>query len=286
VLILSPLTRDECDTAVANGFSCSVSSKDEINLFGAVAESLGKVAKVHAVADTGMGRMGASKLDWHPMLTAIQEHPRCDLEGVATHFPNADEDTVFTKNQIETFREMSRELGCDVHLANSAGLIDFSGDLDYATLVRPGLALYGVAPECKTRIELRPALEMKSRVTLVREIDAGTTISYGSTFTSDRPMKVASIAVGYGDGYPRHLSGNDVDVLVAGQRCRLLGRVTMDQIVVDVSHVETAAPGDEVVLIGKQGNEFISATEIATKSGTIAWEILTGLTHRAERVYL
>ncbi len=286
ILILSPVTPEETEFAVAGGFSCSVSSIEEVERFDAVAEKMGKVAKLHAVADTGMGRMGAAPADWKSLLNAILAHPHCVLEGVGTHFPNADEDAAFTKSQIDQFREMTRGLTCQIHLANSAGIIDFSENIDFATLSRPGLALYGVSPECARAVNLCPVLTMKSRVTLVREISPGTTISYGSTYRATSQMRVASLAVGYADGYPRHLSGKDAEVLISGKRCVILGRVTMDQIVVDVSDLPQVQPGDEAVLIGKQGSQMITATEVATKAGTIPWDILTGITKRVERVYL
>lgn len=281
ILLLSPITPDECETVVANDFSSSVSSVEEIREFQQVAGRLGKTANLHAVADTGMGRMGACPADWQELVEAILESPDCHLEGVATHFPNADEDTEFTRKQIRSFRDLIAGLDCEVHLSNSAGIIDFSAQIDFATLARPGLALYGISPDCDKNVDLKPVMTLKSRVTLVRSVPAGTTISYGSTFTAGQPMKTASIAVGYGDGYPRHLSGQGAEVVIDGSRCPVLGRVTMDQIVVDVSHLETVKSGDEVVLMGEE----VPATELAEKSGTIPWEILTGITSRAERVY-
>jgi alanine racemase len=285
ILILSPITPEEIDLALVGGFSCSVSSLQEVDRLGDRAEKMGKIAHLHAVADTGMGRMGVAPAGWKRLLDAIHTHPHCELEGVSTHFPNADEDAAFTKRQIDQFREMTRGLTCQIHLANSAGLIDFSPEIEFATLSRPGLALYGVSPQCVSSIALRPVLAMKSRVTLVREISPGTTISYGSTYRAASQMLVASLAVGYADGYPRHLSGRDAAILISGKRCPILGRITMDQIVVDVSALPRVEPGAEAVLIGEQGGEVITAIEIATKASTIPWEILTGITKRVERVY-
>ena len=289
ILILSPLTKDERETAVGEGFSCSVSTTEEVADFDRVAEKLNKSALLHAVADTGMGRMGAQPAAFPDLVNTIAASKNVHLAGVCTHFPNADEDSQFTRQQISLFREMIKGMSlgdCEIHLSNSAGIIDFSSETDYATLARPGLSLYGVSPECETKIDVRPALTWKSRITLVREVPAGSTISYGSTFTTERAMKVASVAVGYGDGYPRHLSDKDTYVLVGGTRCRLLGRVTMDQIVVDVTHLEAISSGDEVVLVGKQSLENIPVTEVAQKAGTIPWEIYTGITSRVDRVYI
>lgn len=284
ILILSPLTPPEYEAAIESDFSYSVSTQQEVKAIGEAAAKEGKQVKLHAIADTGMGRMGALEKDWHGLVDSIRDHDNCLLEGVGTHFPNADEDPEFTRNQIAMFRSMCKGLDCEIHISNSAGIIDFSDEIEFATLARPGLSIYGVSPECQTDIELKPALTLKSRVTLVRDIPKGTPISYGSTYISDRNMQVASIAAGYGDGYPRHLSGNGADVLIGGKRCPVLGRVTMDQLVVDVSHLDGIKPGDEVVLIGVQEEVEISAIELAEKAGTIPWEIFTGITSRVERV--
>lgn len=290
ILILSPLTPDEVETVLVRGFSSSASLRSEVQSIGEMARSLKTVAKLHAVVDTGMGRMGSRPDQWSDLVRTIVEHPHCQLEGVCTHFPNADEDSNFTIRQIELFRSLLEDIDLpvselEIHLSNSAGIIDFSTRTGFASILRPGIAIYGISPACQTGIRLEPALSLKSRITLVREILEGTTISYGSTYVSREPMTVASVAAGYGDGYPRHLSGQEADVLVGGVRCPVLGRVTMDQIVIDVSHLPAVQTGEEVVLIGSQGDECISATEIASKAGTIPWEILTGITSRVERVY-
>ena len=286
ILVLSPLTPDEWDIAVANQISCSVSSIAEVEHYQDAAKRFETRCNLHAVADTGMGRMGIAPDQWPELIAAILASENCELEGVCTHFPNADEDPDFTRQQIQTFHHLtaSHSSKHEIHLANSAGIIDFSRDIENATLVRAGLSLYGVSPQCENSIDLQPVLTWKSRVTLVRDIAAGTSISYGSTYRAPKQMTVATIAVGYGDGYPRQLSGSGIEVLIGGRRCPLLGRVTMDQIVVDVSHLPEVRHGAEVVLMGAQGEEFLSAFELASKAGTIPWEIFTGLTNRVERV--
>jgi alanine racemase len=290
VLILSPPTPAEIKAIVAGRFSASVSSEDEIAAFAAAAEELGINAKLHAVADTGMGRMGAQGDAFLKLARQIRTTPGCVLEGLETHFPSADEEPEFTADQIRDFQRLigkiEREADCEIHLGNSAGLLGFHDSTPFATLTRPGLALYGISPFGESAPVLHPSLSLKSRITLLREIPEGTSISYGRTFIADKAMRVATLGVGYGDGYPRHLSGADMDVLVKGTRCRLLGRVTMDQIVIDISHLdEIPINGEEVILIGKQGNEEITVSEMAEKAGTIPWEILTGITSRVERVY-
>lgn len=289
LLILSPAIPEEIEPIVAHGFSGSVSLPNEVAAYAAAAARLGKKAKLHAVVDTGMGRIGCPPDRFASLVKSIRENPHCDLEGIKSHFPSADEDTVFTLAQIEVFQNLLDGIDpgtARVHLCNSAGLIGFQEKTPFASLARPGLALYGVSPLLGAATALRPVLSLKTKVTLVRQIPPRTGVCYGRTFLSDREMTVATLAVGYGDGYPRHLSGSGVEVIIAGQRCPLLGRVTMDQIVVDVSAVKNEVlAGDDVVLIGSQGNAEITAAELAQKAGTIPWEIFTGITGRVERIY-
>lgn len=289
VLILSPVLPSGRERVVSGRFSASVSSVEEVDAFAAIGERLGIPARLHASADTGMGRMGALPADFPGVVGRVLDSSHCELEGVQTHFPSADEEPDFTRGQIETFATLVDGLelpeSCLVHIGNSAGLLGFQERTPFATLVRPGLSLYGISPLPGKGANLAPALSLKTRVSLVRDLPAGVSISYGRTFVTDRPTRAATLAVGYGDGYPRHLSGKGTDVLIHGTRCPLLGRVTMDQVVVDVSGVEDPiAPGDEVVLIGRQGEEEIPTVELAEKAGTIPWEILTGITSRVERV--
>ncbi len=291
ILILSPALPTERESIVSHGFSASVSVLSEVEAFGDVAARLGEKARLHAVADTGMGRMGSLPSAFPSLVEMIRENPHCHLEGIETHFPSADEDEAFTRSKIGAFRALldsvRPEPGVQIHLNNSAGLIGFHDEAPFATLARPGLALYGISPLPGTGGKFMPVLRLKTRVTLVREIPEGTGVSYGRTFIAKKTMRVATLAVGYGDGYSRHLSGRGAEVLIQGQRCPLLGRVTMDQIVVDTTSLsDSVSSGDEAVLIGRQGDEEITASELAEKAGTIPWEILTGITNRVERVYI
>ncbi len=288
ILVLSPATPEEIPCLVAEDFSGAVSLPDEVTAYAAAATAQGKIAKLHAVADTGMGRMGSRPEHYLALVERIRNHPDCRLEGIASHFPSADEDADFTRAQIGQFRQLIETAGGsagEVHLANSAGLIGYAGEIPFATLARPGLALYGVSPLPQAAADLRPVMTLKTRVTLVREVPAGTGISYGRTFITDRATSIATLAAGYGDGYPRHLSGSGAEVLINGRRCPLLGRVTMDQIVVALPESSQVWPGDEAVLIGRQGEEEITVAEVAAKAGTIPWEILTGITSRVVREY-
>ena len=171
-----------------------------------------------------------------------------------------------------------------VHVLLSAGILCFSEHK--FDLVRAGLMLYGSSPVPSEQRFLQPVMALKSRVALLRDLPAGRSLSYGRTFTTSRAMRVATISAGYADGYRRSLSGHEAAVLIGGQRCPVLGRVTMDLTMVDVSAVPGVKPGDEVVLIGKQGSEEILVAEVAERAGTVAWEIFTGIGSRVRRVYL
>jgi len=210
------------------------------------------------------------------------------LESVSSHFPCADEDGDFTSRQEEEFRRLTAQWQAEfgpfrTHIANSAGILQYPR-LPHET-VRAGLMLYGMSPLPEHGSLLRPVLTWKARVALVRDLPAGWGISYGRSFITPRPMTVAAIAAGYGDGYPRQVSGRGASVLVRGRRCAILGRVTMDQIIIDVSDLTPApAPGEEAVLLGRQGDDAITAREIAAQAGTIPWHVFTGITDRTARL--
>jgi alanine racemase len=210
------------------------------------------------------------------------------VAALSSHLPVADEDENYTAQQLDRFRALAARLLPDEQPAailNSAGVMRFGLGARPEDLVRVGLSVYGVSPLSEFQTNFRPAMTLKTRVVLVRSLGPGRSISYGRTFVTPGVMKVATLCAGYGDGVDRHLSGRETDVLIHGRRCRILGRVTMDQVVVDVTHLEQVGPGDEVVLIGRQGDEEILASELAAKAGTIAWEIFTGITKRVVRIY-
>lgn len=291
ILILSPATPVEIPAIVAAGICASVSTPEEVSAFNAEAARAKRRALLHAVVDTGMGRIGSTPKTFPALIESIKIHPHSLLSGIYTHFPSADEEADFTTGQIGEFARLVESLdlpeNCAIHMANSAGLLEFQERMPFVTMARPGLALYGISPIESHADKLNPILEWKTRVALVRDVSAGTSISYGRTFVAGKPMRVATLAIGYGDGYPRHLSGKSAFVLIAGRRCPVLGRVTMDQIVVDISLVDEAVNcGDEAVLAGSQGAEKITISELARKAGTIPYEVLTGITNRVERIYL
>ncbi|HWB05881.1 MAG TPA: alanine racemase [Verrucomicrobiales bacterium] len=287
IYILSPALPAEIPDIVHHGFIPAISTMDEVHRFAAAAH--GKSCAVHVVLDTGMGRMGALPGDAAAVLRAVKDSPVLTLDSVSSHFPSSDEDREFTARQEQDFRRLTAALQAEfgpfrTHIANSAAILHYPRPP--LETVRAGLMLYGICPLNGYTSSLRPALTWKTRITLIRELPAGWTISYGRTFTTPHPMTVAAIAAGYGDGYPRHVSGKGAAVLVHGQRCPILGRVTMDQILIDVSALpQPPAPGHEAVLLGLQGTASITPHELASQASTIPWHIYTGITDRTERLF-
>ncbi len=289
VLLLSPALPAERAEIVAGGFEPAISSVAEAVAFGAAA-SCAQPVPVHLVVDTGMGRMGIWEGEAVGAFRRIREIPGVRVVAVATHLPCADEDDAFTAAQLSRYAALVTALRAIdptleiSHALNSAGLIRYRAHAP--DLVRAGLVLYGESPLPDFREVLRPVLAMKSRVGLVRDLGPGRGICYGRTYVTTRPTRAATVCAGYADGYPRQLSGRGAEVLIRGRRCALLGRVTMDQIVVDATGVEGVEPGDEVVLLGRQGDEEITAVDLAARAGTIPWEIFTGMQCRDGRMAL
>ncbi|MCP4846603.1 MAG: alanine racemase [Verrucomicrobiaceae bacterium] len=289
IMILGALLAEERETALLAGLHVTVSSIDEARQYSELATALDCSCPIHLVADTGMGRLGLLEEGFPAAATQIATMPNLSIAGFATHFPSADEDQELTKHQISRFHELCHRTELSppwIHLANSAGILGFGKA--GGNMVRPGLMLYGIPPVADSRHagKLNPALEWKARITQVRNLPEGSGISYGQTFIASRAMRVATIAAGYGDGYPRSLSGTGAEVIIANRHCPLLGRVTMDMLMADVSHLDTApVPGDTVTLIGGQIAPITTA-ELAGKSGLIPWEILTGISPRVSRVMM
>lgn len=286
ILLLGPALPAERAEIVRHGFVPSVSSAQEAAAFDAAASS---PIEVNFVIDTGMGRMGALEGDALGELKKMSALRNVRVAGISTHLPVADEDAAFTNEQLQCFgalmksvrRQISRPI--KVHVLLSAGILGFAREAH--DMVRAGLMLYGISPLPQFQKLLQPAMTLKTRVVLVRELPKDHPVSYGRTFTTPRPMRVATLAAGYADGYPRSISGRGADVLIGGKRCPVLGRVTMDLMMADVSALGEVAPGEEAVLIGRQGSEEILASEVAERAGTIPWEVFTGIGSRVRRVY-
>jgi alanine racemase len=279
ILILGSALAQERSGIVAGGFIPVISCIGEAQAYAALGN--GRAVDVHLAVDSGMGRIGVWETEAVELAKACHTLSGLRISGVASHLPVADEDDLYTLQQLTRFRSLVQELRSMhlfdglVHVENSAGAIGFPSDA--GDLVRAGLMLYGCAPRPEFQPNLRAVLTWKTRISLIRNVSAGRTISYGRTYVVAQPARIATLGVGYADGYQRHLSNRGAEVLVGGKRCPVLGRVTMDQIMVDVSSVPEAIEGDEVVLIGPQADAEISVGELADKAGTIPWEIFTGI---------
>lgn len=283
IMLLSACLPAERREAVAENFIVTVSGADEAAAFAECGP-----ARINFKIDTGMGRIGCPRDSALEALQAVREMRNIKIHSISTHLPSADEDLVFTDSQLEEFSRLKKQIreifpGAKTHVLNSAGIL--AREVGAGEIVRPGLMLYGVSPLPAMQGELRPALAWKARVAMVRKIAKGTSIGYGRTFIAPSPMRVAVLAVGYADGFPRQVSGNGAAVLLHGNRCPLLGRVTMDQIVVDISDSPGVQAGDAATLIGSDGEFAITATELAGRAGTIAWDVFTGIGQRVERIH-
>jgi alanine racemase len=288
VLILGPALPEERQAIFDEAFIPTVSTAEEAAGYAKCVRG-DECLPMHFVIDTGMGRIGSSEEEADQILRAIRGISQLRVAAFSSHLPVADEDENYTARQLERFRAIAAHLlpgKQPAAILNSAGVMRFGRSARPGDLVRVGLSVYGISPLGEFQDKFRPAMTLKTRVVLVRSFGPGRSISYGRTFVTPGQMKVATLCAGYGDGIDRHLSGQETDVLIKGRRCRLLGRVTMDQVMVDVTHLERVELGDEVVLFGRQGDQEILASELATKAGTIAWEIFTGITKRVVRIYL
>ncbi len=284
IYLLGATWAEEREEIVARDWTPCISSIPEAEQFNQLAAARGTRLKVHLAVDTGMGRGGFVAERLPEKLAMLERLENLEIEGIGSHLPAADEDREFTLRQFEKFNAILRELGGAarfkwIHLSNSAGLLAF--DQGACNLSRPGLMLYGVSPVPGFQEKLATVMTLKSRVTLVRTLPAGHGVSYGRQFVTTKPTRVATVGIGYGDGYPRHVSGNGADVWIRGRRLPILGRVTMDQMMVDATGHDDVAEGDEVEIFGPN----IPVTEIAAKAGTIVWEIFTGITPRVLRCH-
>jgi alanine racemase len=295
ILMLGACLPGEFERAIRDGVMITISSRDELSHLIAAAQKLQTPGRIHLKIDTGMGRLGAQPSEAKRLLEEICGRKELHLEALYSHYSSAEDDQQFTKKQREQFTSLLAELRRTfqipmAHLNNSAGVLyEQASDFD---IVRPGLLVYGIVPQGERSREtaaeiashLHPALTFYSRLSLIKEVPAKTPLSYGQSFRTRKKTRVGTVTVGYGDGYLRSGS-NKGFILLHGKRCRILGRITMDQTLVDLSEVPEAQPGDLAVLIGKQGPEQILATELATWCGTIPWEVLTTITYRVPRVY-
>jgi alanine racemase len=289
ILILSESPLEFADDIVANGLTQTVYTMRLAEALSKAANSAGKTAKVHLKVDTGMGRIGAFPHEAEGLLEKIKALPGVVVEGLFTHFAKADDPSdPYTRHQLSLFNDLAGKVEKKQysiplkHAANSAASLYYPDS--HLDMVRIGLAMYGISPgNVKSGIPLKSALSFKTKIMFSKRVPKGTKLSYGATYETPRETTIVTIPVGYADGFSRALS-NKAQVLINGKRFPVAGRVCMDMTLVDVGD-ENLNIGDEVVLIGSQGDNHISADEIARLSDTISYEVVCGIGKRVPRVY-
>lgn len=273
---------DAFEYAIKNNLAITIASQAAADAVCEIAAKTGKKALCHVKQDTGMGRIGTRRANVFGIIEKLAKNPNVILDGLYTHLSSADTDPAFTEEQVGYFRDTLTNVQLHgihinhVHMAASPGIAART-DIFY-DMVRPGHAAYGLAEGYE------PVLSFKTRVVYVKDVPAGSSISYGRSFIAQKPMKVATLPVGYGDGYLRAFS-NKAEVLIKGKRRRVLGNVTMDMMMVDITDAPEVSVGDEAVLAGRQGDEEITWAELAQKAGTIDYELCTLLMPRVPRIY-
>ena len=280
ILLLGSTLSSEFPVALQHRLTVTLSSMTEAHELARAATRTRRTALVQIKLNTGMNRLGARLPEFQQILSFVNHHPRLDLVGTFTHLASADSDLSFTRRQINNATTLPASMAR--HWANSAAILQrFPGNRTHA---RPGLGLYGISPLPRDASKLRPALSWKSRVLLVRNLPKGETISYGGTFRAPQRMKVATVATGYAHGLPRSLS-NRGHALIHGHRCPILGRVTMDMTLVDVTHLSRVKRNDEVVWLGRSGKRVQTAADMAREAETIPWEIFTRISPNLPRIF-
>ncbi len=289
ILVMGNTPEGMLSEGIDNNISITVWNLEQIILASSYTKKRGSIARLHLKVDTGMSRLGAQPEEISELAREINHRPGVTFEGLFTHFARADEkDQETTSDQLQTFSWVVGRLSSVglrpplVHAANSAAIMVRPDS--YFDLVRSGIAIYGLHPsqECRLPNGFRPALTWKTILSQVRNLPVGRGVSYGHKYITQSPERIGTVPVGYADGF-RRVSGNQV--LTGGQFVPVIGRVCMDQISVQLDRVPDAQEGDEVVLIGKQGNEKISAESVADLWGTINYEVVCGLSARVPRVY-
>jgi alanine racemase len=285
VVILGPAIPEERSIIAEREFIPTISNFEEAEAFN----RFGPVT-INFKIDTGMGRMGVLENEAPEVFKRVAALPNINVHSISTHMPVSHEDAEYTHDQLVRFQKIIEWIRAEVpgtykaHVFQSAGTLVF--DPSAFDMVRAGIMLYGISPVPEFQKLLKPAMTWKTRISLVRDIPKGSSISYGRTFITPRNMRVATLSAGYADGYRWHLSNCGAAVLVCGQRCDVVGRVTMDLMMIDITEVKGVGVGDEVVLMGRDRSEEVSCTELAQKAGTIPWEIFTGIGPRVQRVFL
>ncbi|MGL5434301.1 MAG: alanine racemase [Lachnospiraceae bacterium] len=294
VLVLGVTHPDRYPDLLEDNIRTTVFTMEQALPLSELAVAAGQKARIHLAVDTGMNRIGMrADESGADLATAIAKLPGIEVEGLYTHFARADEcDKVWARKQLEVylhFVELLDQRGISIpykHCANSAGMIDLPET--HMNLVRPGIAIYGMYPSdevSRENVALQPVMALKSQIIYVKTIPAGSQVSYGGTFCAQQEMRIATVPVGYGDGYSRNLS-NQGQVLIRGQKAPILGRICMDQFMVDVSEIPEASVGDIVTLMGMDGRQQIRAEDLAAWSGGFHYEVVCNIGKRIPRVYI
>ena len=290
IMVLGHAPEGQFESMVRHGITATVCDIEEAKLLSDVALSLGKKATVHLAIDTGMSRIG-----WMPcdeslrQILYVASLPGLFVEGAFSHFAKSDtpSDLSFATKQLSLFSDFVlkiRQSGVTLpilHICNSAAVFSLDAPLD---MVRAGIALYGLHPSDELALsELKPVMHLRSRITQIKTLPQGTPVSYSCTFITEKETRVATVCAGYADGLPRHLSGNGY-LLVNGKKAPILGRVCMDQLMIDVSEIPEAKKGDTVTVFGIDNETYLSADEVASICGTIGYEVITGIDRRVPRI--
>lgn len=295
ILLMGYTSPQFADKLIENNLTQTIYSLEMAQEFSQAALSVKKKLKVHLKADSGMGRLGFTchhSRDPEQEMLKILELPGLEVEGIFTHFAVSDSfGDPFTQAQFNDFKtlvsnleKISEKRFAIKHCANSGAMINY--DWTYSDMVRPGLSLYGLYPENETGgLDLRPAMELKTRIAQIKDFDEGDTISYGRIYTVPDRRKIAVISIGYADGLHRILSGK-IDVLIRGKRARQVGRICMDMCMVDITGIPEAQVGDVVTIFGRDGDSFIPVEELAEQAGTVSYELLCAVSPRVPRVYI
>ena len=287
ILVLGGVNEKGAEASVRFGLTQAVFDVQRVNMLEDAAKRLGKRAQVHIKCDTGMGRIGVrDEGELQEVLSALEQSPHVTLTGAFTHFADADgKEESYSRMQMEIFERFKKRLPSDILFHGAASAAGARFPWARMDMVRQGIALYG-CPPVPEAAGVKPALSWYTEIVHVKHLPKGESVSYGCTFTSETDMRVATLPIGYGDGYHRCISGKG-QVLIGGKRCPIIGRICMDQMMADVTHLDenAACIGAPVVLLGRQENEEITAGELASWAGTISYEMLLAATARVPVIY-
>jgi alanine racemase len=291
ILVFAPPFPEQAAIVLDYGLEATICARETAEALNALSSTRGRRAAVHLKVDTGMGRLGVDYRESVQFTKFVASLPNLDIRGIYTHFATADErDERFARTQLKRFFEVTSTLsnsGIEIplkHCANSAAVLELRDS--YFNMVRPGVLLYGYYPshEINGSLSIRRALSWRSRIGFLKTVEAGTPISYGRRYVTDSPTTIATVPLGYADGLSRNLT-NKGEVIIRGRRYPLVGTVCMDQVMVNLGGPSNAKTGDDVTLIGVDGDEEITAWDIADKLGTVAYEICCAISDRVPRVY-